>query len=138
MRLLTVYRRNVLTISTGIDDIGSLKWDLALCLLAVWVICFFCIWKGVKSTGKVSSLQNLLAQMLFGLGVLLLLAHASAPPVQVVYITATFPFVMLTVLLVRGVTLPGAYEGIKFYLYPNLTRLQDPEVKSKPIFSLPF
>lgn len=33
---------------------GHIKWDLALCLLAVWVICFFCIWKGVKSTGKVS------------------------------------------------------------------------------------
>lgn len=49
-------------------------------------------------------------------------------PVQVVYITATFPFVMLIVLLVRGVTLPGATAGIKFYLYPNLTRLQDPEV----------
>lgn len=47
-------RRNVLSISSGIEDVGPLKWDLALCLLAVWVICFFCIWKGVKSTGKVS------------------------------------------------------------------------------------
>ncbi|KAG7267303.1 hypothetical protein CRUP_000301 [Coryphaenoides rupestris] len=92
------WERNVLSISTGIEDPGSVKWDLALCLLAVWVICFFCIWKGVKSTGKV------------------------------VYITATFPFVMLIILLVRGVTLPGASEGIKFYLYPDLTRLQDPEV----------
>ena len=46
------HRRNVLSISTGIEDIGGLKWDLALCLLAVWVICFFCIWKGVKSTEK--------------------------------------------------------------------------------------
>ncbi|MGH0149959.1 UNVERIFIED_CONTAM: hypothetical protein FKN15_027690 [Acipenser sinensis] len=91
------WERNVLSISSGIDDMGVVKWDLALCLLAVWVICFFCIWKGVKSTGKV------------------------------VYITATFPFVMLIVLLIRGVTLPGAYEGIKFYLYPDLSRLADPE-----------
>ncbi|XP_030640666.1 solute carrier family 6 member 6a [Chanos chanos] len=92
------WERNVLSISSGIDEVGELKWDLALCLLAVWVICFFCIWKGVKSTGKV------------------------------VYFTATFPFLMLIVLLVRGVTLPGAAEGIKFYLYPDLSRLQDPEV----------
>uniref|UniRef100_A0A6Q2ZAS4 Transporter n=1 Tax=Esox lucius TaxID=8010 RepID=A0A6Q2ZAS4_ESOLU len=96
--VIEFWERNVLSISSGIDDVGSLKWDLALCLLAVWVVCFFCIWKGVKSTGKV------------------------------VYITATFPFVMLIVLLVRGVTLPGASEGIKFYLYPDLSRLQDPEV----------
>ncbi|XP_063076572.1 solute carrier family 6 member 6a isoform X2 [Engraulis encrasicolus] len=92
------WEHNVLSISSGIDDIGPIKWDLAMCLLAVWVICFFCIWKGVKSTGKV------------------------------VYVTATFPFVMLFVLLIRGVTLPGASEGIKFYLYPDLTRLKDPEV----------
>uniref|UniRef100_A0A8C1NU04 Transporter n=1 Tax=Cyprinus carpio TaxID=7962 RepID=A0A8C1NU04_CYPCA len=75
------WERNVLSISSGIDEVGGLKWELALCLLAVWIICFFCIWKGVKSTGKV------------------------------VYFTATFPFLMLI-----------------FYLYPNLTRLKDPEV----------
>lgn len=55
-----------------------------------------------------------------------------APP-QVVYITATFPFVMLIVLLIRGVTLPGAGEGIKFYLYPDLDRLKDPEVRAQSI-----
>uniref|UniRef100_A0A671RN95 Transporter n=1 Tax=Sinocyclocheilus anshuiensis TaxID=1608454 RepID=A0A671RN95_9TELE len=48
------WERNVLSISDGIEQVGHIKWDLALCLLAVWIICFFCIWKGVKSTGKVS------------------------------------------------------------------------------------
>uniref|UniRef100_A0A671TLC3 Transporter n=1 Tax=Sparus aurata TaxID=8175 RepID=A0A671TLC3_SPAAU len=92
------WEHNVLGITDGIEDIGPVKWDLALCLLVVWVVCFFCIWKGVKSTGKV------------------------------VYFTATFPFIMLIVLLIRGVTLPGASQGIKFYLYPDLARLKDPEV----------
>lgn len=49
---------------------------------------------------------------------------------QVVYFTATFPYLMLVVLLIRGVTLPGAAQGIQFYLYPNLTRLWDPQVRN--------
>uniref|UniRef100_A0A8D0NLL7 Transporter n=1 Tax=Sus scrofa TaxID=9823 RepID=A0A8D0NLL7_PIG len=47
------WERNVLSLSSGISELGTLKWDLALCLLLVWLVCFFCIWKGVKSTGKV-------------------------------------------------------------------------------------
>lgn len=46
-----------------------------------------------------------------------------------VYLTATFPYVMLVVLLVRGLTLPGAREGIVFYLYPDVSRLTDPDVR---------
>ncbi|XP_042369427.1 sodium- and chloride-dependent GABA transporter 2-like, partial [Plectropomus leopardus] len=46
----------------------------------------------------------------------------------VVYLTATFPYVMLFVLLVRGVTLPGATQGIIYYLKPNHIRLADPQV----------
>ncbi|KAA8593590.1 hypothetical protein FQN60_009706, partial [Etheostoma spectabile] len=56
-----------------------------------------------------------------------LAANATNFTSPVVYITATFPFVMLIVLLIRGVTLPGASAGIKFYLYPDLARLKDPE-----------
>uniref|UniRef100_A0A7N6A2Q9 Transporter n=1 Tax=Anabas testudineus TaxID=64144 RepID=A0A7N6A2Q9_ANATE len=47
---------------------------------------------------------------------------------KVVYFTATFPYLMLMVLLVRGLTLPGARDGIMFYLYPDPSRLTDPEV----------
>lgn len=96
--VIEFWERRVLRISSGIDEIGTLHWDLVLCLLLAWVLCYFCIWKGVKSTGKV------------------------------VYFTATFPYVMLLILLVRGVTLPGASRGIKFYLYPDLGRLADPQV----------
>ena len=35
---------------------------------------------------------------------------------------------VLTVLLVRGVTLDGAGEGIKFYLQPDFNKLADAQV----------
>ncbi|TRY55050.1 hypothetical protein DNTS_020780 [Danionella cerebrum] len=91
------WERRILGLSEGIEQIGNVRWDLALCLLLAWIICYFCVWKGVKSTGKV------------------------------VYFTATFPYLMLIVLLVRGLTLPGAMNGITFYLYPDPTRLKDPQ-----------
>lgn len=48
-----LFRRRVLGITQGIEEIGSLRWELALCLLLAWVLCYFCVWKGVRSTGKV-------------------------------------------------------------------------------------
>ncbi|XP_053354465.1 solute carrier family 6 member 22, tandem duplicate 1 isoform X2 [Clarias gariepinus] len=92
------WERRVLNLTSSMDDLGNVRWELALCLLLAWIICYFCVWKGVKSTGKV------------------------------VYFTATFPYVILAVLLVRGLTLPGAVSGIIFYLYPDFTRLADPQV----------
>ncbi|XP_018602395.1 sodium- and chloride-dependent GABA transporter 2-like isoform X2 [Scleropages formosus] len=92
------WERRVLNISGSIYDIGPPRWELALCLLLSWIICYFCVWKGVRSTGKV------------------------------VYFTATFPYVMLVILLVRGLTLPGAKDGVIFYLYPDPSRLTDPQV----------
>ncbi|XP_067275617.1 sodium- and chloride-dependent GABA transporter 2-like isoform X3 [Pseudorasbora parva] len=92
------WEQRVLALSGGIEEIGKINWEILLCLISMWIICYFCIWKGVKSTGKV------------------------------VYFTATFPYVMLLVLLIRGLTLPGALQGVVFYLYPEPARLADPQV----------
>ena len=35
---------------------------------------------------------------------------------QVVYFTSLFPYCVLVVLAARGLTLPGAYQGVQYYL----------------------
>ena len=47
---------------------------------------------------------------------------------QVVWFTALFPYFVLIILLIRGLTLPGAGEGIKYYLTPNFSALGDANV----------
>lgn len=88
----------VLRITDSIGDAGIFRWEIVLCLLAAWIAVYFCMWKGVKSSGKV------------------------------VYFTATFPYIVLFVLFIRGVTLPNASEGIVYYLKPNWARLKEPKV----------
>ncbi|KAH8347870.1 hypothetical protein KR084_001889 [Drosophila pseudotakahashii] len=88
----------VLGLSKGIEETGSIKLSLAACLFLAWAIVFLCLCKGVQSSGKV------------------------------VYFTALFPYVVLVILFVRGVTLPGASTGILFYLTPDWKQLANAQV----------
>ncbi|CAG0886798.1 unnamed protein product [Darwinula stevensoni] len=47
----------------------------------------------------------------------------------VVYFTATFPYVVMLALLVRGVTLPGAVDGIRFYMVPRWDKVTNIKVE---------
>uniref|UniRef100_A0AAR2JH22 Transporter n=1 Tax=Pygocentrus nattereri TaxID=42514 RepID=A0AAR2JH22_PYGNA len=89
--------RETLNISSSIDENGGVHMGLALCLLLAWLIVYLFIVKGVKSTGKV------------------------------VYFTATFPYVVLIIYLIRGVTLHGALNGVKYMFTPKMEQLANPQ-----------
>lgn len=52
---------------------------------------------------------------------------------QVVWITATMPYVVLFALLLRGITLPGAIDGIRAYLSVDFRRLCEASVSVPPL-----
>ncbi|BFZ15052.1 hypothetical protein BsWGS_18091 [Bradybaena similaris] len=85
-------------LSEDIGHLGDISLKLVLTLLLSWFLVFCCIMKGIKTSGKV------------------------------VYFTALFPYVILIVLLVRGVTLEGHLDGIKFYVIPKWDRLLDAKI----------
>ncbi len=77
-------------------QLGPVQSHLALVLAITWIAMFLCIFRGVGSVGKV------------------------------VQWTVPLPWIMLAILTVRGLTLPGAREGLAFYLNPNWIELLKP------------
>ncbi|XP_020318279.1 sodium- and chloride-dependent glycine transporter 1-like isoform X1 [Oncorhynchus tshawytscha] len=92
------WKHYVLKISDDIGNFGEVRLPILGCLAVSWVVVFLCLIRGVKSSGKV------------------------------VYFTATFPYVVLTILFIRGITLEGAVTGIKYYLTPQWHKILDAKV----------
>ncbi|XP_053405697.1 sodium-dependent proline transporter-like isoform X2 [Mercenaria mercenaria] len=81
--------------SGGLDDLGPMRWQMVLCYLLAFILVCLALSKSIKSSGKV------------------------------VYFTATFPYVVLIILFVRGLMLDGYKEGIEFYITPKVEKLSD-------------
>ncbi|XP_068171781.1 sodium- and chloride-dependent neutral and basic amino acid transporter B(0+)-like [Antennarius striatus] len=98
--------------SSGLDETGPVVWHLALCMLLSSIIVAASLIKGIKSSGKI------------------------------VYFTTIFPLLVILILLIRGVTLEGAGDGIAYFIgsKSSLTKLTDGEVwrdaASQTFFSL--
>lgn len=81
-----------------LEGIGVPDWQLTIFLFFAWVTVYVVIIKGVKSSGKFS------------------------------YFLAIFPYIVMLALLIRAVTLDGAWNGIKYFISPDFKRLLEPQV----------
>jgi len=79
-------------------EFGQLRWPIVFSMLGIWVLMYFCIFKGVKLVSKI------------------------------VLWTVPIPCIMLVVLLVRGLTLEGAVLGLEYFLEPDWAVLMDVQV----------
>lgn len=92
------WERHVLQITDELGESGTIRPELFVCLILAWGLVFLCLFKGIKSSGKV------------------------------VYFTATFPYIVMFILLVRGAMLDGASLGVEYYLKPDFSKLANAEV----------
>lgn len=94
-----LHRNVILREKENIDDgIGAPNWTLVLALAFAWLVISGIVFKGIKSSGKAS------------------------------YFLAIFPYVVLFILLIRALTLPGAFDGVLFFLTPQWDKLLDANV----------
>ncbi|XP_033754968.1 sodium-dependent neutral amino acid transporter B(0)AT3-like [Pecten maximus] len=90
--------RQTLDIAPSVESPSVINWKLALSLLVCWTIVYLCLIKGIKSSGKV------------------------------VYVTATFPYLVLVIFFFRGITLRGFERGLWHLFVPEWKSLLDPKV----------
>jgi len=88
----------VLQLSDGPAALGAPVWSILGLLALVWVIIFLVMFRGARVIGRVS--------------------------IWLICIS----WVLLAVLVVRGLTLPGAVDGLNFYLTPDFAVLGNVDV----------
>lgn len=77
---------------------GNMNAQIFFALLFIWASIYLILYKGINSIGKV------------------------------VAITVPLPTILLIILVIRGITLPGADMGLNFYLAPDFSKLASASV----------
>ncbi len=94
----TFFFKDFLGLTEGPYQLGGFQLPILISLIIGWILIVGAVWKGVKTVSKV------------------------------VYVTVFLPWLLLVVFVVRGITLPGSMEGIKYYLFPHFEQLLNPSV----------
>merc|ERR1711936_600325 len=92
------WEHRVLQQNAGLEHgLGGMQWELAGCLVIAWVVVYLIIAKGLHSSGKI------------------------------IWFTALFPYFVMFILLGRALTLPGAFNGLWYYVHVDWSKLLDGE-----------
>jgi len=84
---------HVLKRTSGPGEFGGISWPVLIGLAVTWAWIYWIIKKGVLRVGKV------------------------------VMLTVPLPVLLTLLILIRGLTLPGAVEGLRWYLTPDFSAL---------------
>ncbi len=90
------FYRDFLGLSEGPGKLGGIRLPVVLGLVLTWASIIWIVQHGVRRVGRV------------------------------VMVTVPLPIIFLAIFVVRGLTLPGAMEGLKFYLTPDFSKLVEP------------
>jgi len=87
------WNTTILNISVDFNGLTTFHWPNVVGLVVMWTIIYLCLWKGIRLTSRVA------------------------------VFTALFPYLPMVALFIRGMTLDGAWYGLKYYLIPDAQRL---------------
>ena len=91
------FKEDILRVTSEPWVFGEFVWPTVIGLALTWIAIYFSIAKGVLRVGKI------------------------------VMITVPLPLLILAALVVRGVTLDGAADGLAYYLAPDWAKLAEPK-----------
>ena len=102
------FMKEVLEKTDNITIQGGIVGNLLWCLILSYIVTYFSCWKGIHSTGKI------------------------------VYVTCIAPYVILTVLLIKGLTLEGFGKGLNFLFKPDWSKVADTNIWRKAATQILF